>query len=570
MMIMSLASYLFIVVWMLVQRQWMYLVFLFPSVLMQIMHIATLISRSRHENSLSDSIVQKTACADDPTQVLLGSLADIVVTSRTDDASWQKIVYNWLNPSTHISVGAQYPNNQAFIDICAQGPHALVAGTTGSGKSVLLQRWVFELAMHNSPEAVQFIFLDFKGGSTFVHAHDLPHCVGNVSNLNIAHALRAIRALNHEMTRREQLISHARVSDIQDLDQPPARLIIMADEFFALMATLPSYTQDFSTMVSLGRALGIHFIISTQNPMNQVSSHIKANMPLHLCLRVTDPLQSLDLLGSPVAARIRTDCIGAAFISDGSSLRAVKIKQPADPSQIVLACTRAARFMHSIPPQPLFSAPLPNILKAPHNLAPCAKSAVIIGEEDDGIERHDFSLDWHHSARIIVITHMDAPSMEAAIHSIYASFMRHWWIEGKPTSTMSAASMHIIRDVTHYTEDLAHHARDDSSMLLITVPQWSRFLSSIPLEQRSIWESALVMCSAHTADSVYIPGHTLAPHTRELLKDYPTYHSHRVIIFDTSSHLVQLFSTNSSQTLEKSTTVWLPIEQDKRLEEETS
>ena len=164
----------------------------------------------------------------------------------------------------------------------------MVAGTTGSGKSELLISWCLSLAMQYSPDDLHFVFLDFKGGSTFNALEHLPHTVGNVCDLDLFHAIRALNAIEQELVRREALVSAERVSRFDQLVRPPARLVVVIDEFHALRDRLPDYMQRLNRLASLGRSLGMHLIVCTQYPMGQVHADMKANISLSICLRVTD------------------------------------------------------------------------------------------------------------------------------------------------------------------------------------------------------------------------------------------------------------------------------------------
>lgn len=161
----------------------------------------------------------------------------------------------------------------------------MVAGTTGSGKSELLISWCMALAIRHSPQTLHFVFLDFKGGSTFNALERLPHTVGNVCDLDLAHAVRALNAIEQELARREALVSAERVSRFDQLSHPPARLVVVIDEFHALRDRLPDYMQRLNRLASLGRSLGMHLIVCTQNPMGQVHADMKANISLSICLR---------------------------------------------------------------------------------------------------------------------------------------------------------------------------------------------------------------------------------------------------------------------------------------------
>ena len=157
---------------------------------------------------------------------------------------WRAIVGRWLEPLDLAVPIGMTGSEPLMLDLNRQGPHALVAGTTGSGKSVLLQSWCLALASMNGPEHLNFVFLDFKGGSAFRKLERLPHTVGSVCDLDLAHAVRALRALEAELTRREQLSAAVHASDIRDMVNPPPRLIVVIDEFHALKDQAPGLCES--------------------------------------------------------------------------------------------------------------------------------------------------------------------------------------------------------------------------------------------------------------------------------------------------------------------------------------
>lgn len=233
------------------------------------------------------------------------------------------------------------------LDLIRQGPHALIAGTTGSGKSVFLETWCLSLACSYPPDRLNFVFLDFKGGATFQKLKHLPHTVGNVSDLNIPHAMRALRALEYELKRREQIVQGSGGNSVLHLKDAPAHLIIVIDEFHALRDALPDYIPRLISLAALGRSLGIHVIACTQNPMSQISNDMKANLSLHICLRVRDIMQSLELLDIPHAAALDPRSPGTGYIHDGVQCVPFRSAYSADTADIVKAAEDSYRFMVS-------------------------------------------------------------------------------------------------------------------------------------------------------------------------------------------------------------------------------
>lgn len=291
---------------------------------------------------------------------------------------WRSILRYWLRDSSFLPDGSVqltsavdlrvplgstllYPTAQLdelTVDLGQHGPHVLIAGTTGSGKSVLLQSWCASLALRNSPERVQFIFLDFKGGATFNDLKHLPHARGCVSDLSIAHAKRALRAIEEELHRREQLVAHHHVSQITQLSSPPAHLIIVVDEFTALKNQLPDYVQRLTRIASQGRSLGMHLILATQSPLGQLSTDMRANLSLLVCLRLRDSMQSTDLVGVPDAAHLPS-IPGLGIVEYGQGPQLFHAPHLDSCAALVHHCSLAAQFMENTPVQELFSAPLP-------------------------------------------------------------------------------------------------------------------------------------------------------------------------------------------------------------------
>jgi S-DNA-T family DNA segregation ATPase FtsK/SpoIIIE len=239
------------------------------------------------------------------------------------------ITARWrLSPiSTQAVVGESYDGPFA-IDIRKDGPHGLIAGTTGSGKSELLQTIVASLAVANTPEAMTFVLIDYKGGSAFKDCVQLPHTVGMVTDLDAHLVERALESLGAELKRREHILAEAGAKDIEDYTdllkrqpelRPMPRLLIVIDEFASMVRELPDFVTGLVNIAQRGRSLGIHLILATQRPSGVVSPEIRANTNLRIALRVTDGSESSDVIDAPDAGNISKSTPGRAYVRLGAT-----------------------------------------------------------------------------------------------------------------------------------------------------------------------------------------------------------------------------------------------------------
>ncbi|MBW8807215.1 MAG: cell division protein FtsK, partial [Catenulisporales bacterium] len=166
------------------------------------------------------------------------------------------------------------------IDFRRDGPHGLIAGTTGAGKSELLQTIVASLAVANKPTAMTFVLVDYKGGSAFKDCVQLPHTVGMVTDLDNHLVERALESLGAELKRREHILAEAGAKDIEDYGDirkkntvlaPMPRLLIVIDEFASMVRELPDFVTGLVNIAQRGRSLGIHLLLATQRPSGVVS-----------------------------------------------------------------------------------------------------------------------------------------------------------------------------------------------------------------------------------------------------------------------------------------------------------
>lgn len=188
------------------------------------------------------------------------------------------------------------------VDLVADGPHAVIAGMTGSGKSELLTTWVTALCSAHPPSRVAFLLADFKGGAAFDALTALPHVTGVITDLDGDGAHRALHSLRAELRHREGEILRAGARDIGGTGLP--RLVIVVDEFAALAASHPDLQDLFVDIAARGRALGMHLVLGTQRAAGTFRDALLANCPLRISLRVADPADSRTLLGCDDAARL--------------------------------------------------------------------------------------------------------------------------------------------------------------------------------------------------------------------------------------------------------------------------
>lgn len=208
------------------------------------------------------------------------------------------------------------------LDLRSQGPHALVGGTTGSGKSEFLQAWVLGMAAEYSPDRVTFLFVDYKGGSAFADCVALPHCVGLVTDLSPHLVRRALTSLRAELHHREHLFNRKKAKDLLELEKrrdpetPPA-LVLVIDEFAALAGEVPEFVDGVVDIAQRGRSLGIHLIMATQRPAGVIKDNLRANTNLRVALRMADESDSKDVVGDPIAGTFDPSIPGRGIAKTG-------------------------------------------------------------------------------------------------------------------------------------------------------------------------------------------------------------------------------------------------------------
>lgn len=216
----------------------------------------------------------------------------------------------------------QGPSDAMTLDLRTQGPHALVGGTTGAGKSEFLQAWVLGMAAAHSPDRVTFLFIDYKGGSAFADCVELPHCVGLVTDLSPHLVRRALTSLRAELHYREHLLNRKKAKDLLELEKrqdpecPPA-LVLVIDEFAALASEMPDFVDGVVDIAQRGRSLGIHLIMATQRPAGVIKDNLRANTNLRIALRMADEADSRDVVDDPIASTFPATIPGRGIAKTG-------------------------------------------------------------------------------------------------------------------------------------------------------------------------------------------------------------------------------------------------------------
>lgn len=234
------------------------------------------------------------------------------------------------NPVVSLSVPVGIDQNGDLFNMDihekAFGPHGLVAGTTGSGKSEWIITYILSLCVNFSPLEVQFVLIDYKGGGlagSFENKETgiaLPHLIGTITNLDKSEIRRSLASLDAESKRRQRMFNEAR-EKLNDssmniykyqqyyrkgmLDEPLSHLFLISDEFAELKSQEPEFLDQLVSIARIGRSLGIHLILATQKPAGVVDDQMWSNSRFKVCLRVQDKQDSNDMIKCPDAAYLK-------------------------------------------------------------------------------------------------------------------------------------------------------------------------------------------------------------------------------------------------------------------------
>ena len=236
------------------------------------------------------------------------------------------ILNRWKSKDSTKSLSAPIGIDSAGLPIVLDihekfhGPHGLIAGSTGSGKSEFIKTFILSLALNYHPDDVTIIIIDYKGGDLAGAFYRLPHLVGTITNIDSNGLQRSLASIQSELRRRQVLFNEARAKidegniDIYKyqklyhegvLDEPIPHLLIICDEFAELKQQQPDFMDELISVARIGRSLGVHLILATQKPAGIVNDQIRSNSKFGVCLKVQDRQDSMDVIKRPEAAELK-------------------------------------------------------------------------------------------------------------------------------------------------------------------------------------------------------------------------------------------------------------------------
>ncbi|WP_353809383.1 FtsK/SpoIIIE domain-containing protein [Agromyces sp. SYSU T00194] len=411
-------------------------------------------------------------------------------------------------------IGAS-PDGPAELDLAA-APHALVAGTTGSGKSAFLVAWACALAASRPPAEVALVLVDFKGAAAFGPLLGLPHVAGVFTDLDEAAARRMVRSLGAEVLRRESVLRRAGAPGVEAL--PPGtepRLVVIVDEYQALARRIPEVVAVFEDLAARGRSLGIHLVLGAQRPSAAIGEGIRANCGVRVCLRVIDPAESRSMLGTADAAVLSPDAPGRGYLDRGDG-RVVPFRAAlVAPGDIADIGRRHAGA--PVPPAP-WAPPLPDAVTSADVAAAGAAGArsdhVVLGLVDDLDRQRHAVAAWDPGAGALLVVGGVASGRTGVLATVSAGLARHRSVRRLSASVPRSR----VWDVLHEPGDPGRVAVviDDLDDLFDDWPEEYRVAGAQALERLLRTRSIPVAASARRLAAA--PGAArIAPLFRETL-----------------------------------------------------
>lgn len=388
----------------------------------------------------------------------IASLLPLLGLSRP---SPQAITKLWQSERSGVSTPIGISEQGTFmLDIVRDGPHGLVGGTTGSGKSEFLRSLIAGLAARYTPEELTFILVDFKGGAAFASLERLPHTIGTLSNLEPQLALRAVKALEAEMRYRQTLFTQAG-ADVDNIDaymrtnpdQPLPRLLFVVDEFAQLAHSYPDVLSSLVSIAAVGRTLGVHMVLATQRPAGVVNNDILANTNLRVALRVQSKDDSSSVISTPAASSISRDERGRAYLRLGETdilpiqtalvtgstthenaselqvyttrpelplptpQKTTTYNDRTDLDLLIDAITQANEHCGYRPPRPVWPEDLPNNLHFPLP-SPSVKQHILFALSDDPDNQRQIVSGWDMNERNILFVGIPGSGTSTALSSL--------------------------------------------------------------------------------------------------------------------------------------------------------
>ncbi len=241
---------------------------------------------------------------------------------------------NWLvnESSKSLAVPVGFKGKEELVHLNlhekAHGPHGLLAGTTGSGKSEFLQTYILSLAVHYHPHEVAFLLIDYKGGGMAQPFKEIPHLLGTITNIEGSKnfSMRALASINSELKRRQRLFDEFTVTHIDDYttlykegkaNEPLPHLFLISDEFAELKSEEPEFIHELVSTARIGRSLGVHLILATQKPGGIIDDQIWSNARFRVALKVQDASDSKEILKNSDAASITVT--GRGYLQVGNN-----------------------------------------------------------------------------------------------------------------------------------------------------------------------------------------------------------------------------------------------------------
>lgn len=227
-----------------------------------------------------------------------------------------------------VPLGVNVKNDVVCLNLHEKfhGPHGLVAGTTGSGKSEILQSFILSAATYFHPYEIGFVIIDFKGGGMVNQFEELPHLIGAITNIDGNEIQRSLKSIKAELMKRQNHFASAGVNHIDKyiqlykdgkVSEALPHLIIIVDEFAELKAEQPEFMKELISAARIGRSLGVHLILATQKPSGVVDAQIWSNSKFKLCLKVQSKEDSNEVIKTPLAAEIKEP--GRAYLQVGNN-----------------------------------------------------------------------------------------------------------------------------------------------------------------------------------------------------------------------------------------------------------